>query len=186
VPRVRAESLVVRLATQDRAGAIELLGQHQAREFVRQGPLRQRQGGARGAHELIGEAIRPTDRERDVAIRIPLPSEPGRKLLGAVRCSVDRACDKARTRSDARAEPLPLPLANECLRCPAACAFLLHLMHLERPVARCARLIVLDGGRERRMARLPDDGQCHPHRHRAVVGTTRPITPPARPGRPSR
>ncbi len=60
-------SFVVRFAARDRAGAIELFGEHQPRELVRERPRRQAEGRGLFRAHGVAQSERAADHESDVA-----------------------------------------------------------------------------------------------------------------------
>ena len=174
-PQLVPRSLVVGLTAGDGAGAIELLGQHQARELVRQRPGRELRSAStpRRAPRRAGRTHRPTtnaDVARGVAGR-------GEQQL-ANSADVRRSPRSSQTRTSAPAGSAPAADAPSRRSTSAgahpAAARLTHFGDVERPVARGTCLVLLDRRREMPVARLAHDGDDESH-SRLRVDAAQPV-----------
>src|SRR6185437_5571633 len=110
--RERKASLVVRFAAPDRAGAIELFREHQARDVVRQRPPREGQHERRPTAHVVRQAVRAADHERHVASALAMPAQPVGELRGSHQSSLGVAGHEDARRSGGIEQALALALAH--------------------------------------------------------------------------
>ena len=164
---VMRSSLVVRFAAPMVPGAVELFGEHQSRQFMRQRPGSERQPPVRARpHGLRrGHARRRSRRRRPAAARGLLRA--ARQTAAESSASPPGIAGHQSRRAGHPGEQA-LPFFRHHLRDErdrADSSF--TSMHVERPVARRARLVLGDGLGQRRPR-----GACRPpaqmHAHRAA------------------
>jgi len=137
-------SFVVRLAANYCPGTVELLGEHQARDFVRQSPLGKRQSRGRGFLNRGTEPERSAQHEGDIARRIfSLPLEPCRKFCRGHLIAHCVASYEMRLTTNSREQPVSLTIPDEA-GCTWAAGFFTYLVIFDRPVSGGARFIILD------------------------------------------
>jgi hypothetical protein len=147
---------VIRFPARDRARAIQLLGEDQSRQLVRQRPRREREAFLRLLAGRGAQTIRAADQNADVARLLLEALHPGGEPLRRHRAPGQVACDDVGSAGNGVEQTLALPLTHE-VRVGGASRLFADLSNLERPVPARSRLILADCSRKLCIPWLPDD-----------------------------
>src|SRR5262249_44475834 len=150
---MRRPSLVIRLAPDDGARAIQLLREHEACDLGRQCPGSEREPRRRASLGGLAEAVRATDHEGHGLRLLATTLQPLRKLLRGHRRTTELAGNDVRSGRYRGGETLAFALAD-LLHRERSTGLLANLLERHWPVSGGPRFVFANRRRQSRISRL--------------------------------